>query len=137
MEKEIISVWVSQNMTSEYSQLLFADDLFFKDFSINRDKVFFDEDYMIVIYPELGGQLVSISKLDDVVNGYPGLSDCWDKILRKLQKLKVEKINYILAVPDFKYSGKIKSNEHLLFVGNFTYEEDLSYLDKYSPDNYL
>lgn len=131
MEKEIISVWVSQNMTLEHSRSLFTDNIFFKDFSINREKVFFDEDHMMIIYPELSGELTSISKLANVVNEYPGLSDCWNKIYRRLEKLKIEKINYILAIPDFKYTGKIKSNEHLLFVGNFTYEEDLSYLDKY------
>lgn len=131
MEKEIISVWVSQNMTIEHSCSLFTDNIFFKDFSINREKVFFDEDHMMIIYPELSGELTSISKLANVVNEYPGLSDCWNKIYRRLEKLKIEKINYILAIPDFKYTGKIKSNEHLLFVGNFTYEEDLSYLDKY------
>lgn len=131
MEKEIISVWVSQNMTLEHSRSLFTDNIFFKDFSINREKVFFDEDHMMIIYPELSGELTSISKLANIVNEYPGLSDCWNKIYRRLEKLKIEKINYILAIPDFKYTGKIKSNEHLLFVGNFTYEEDLSYLDKY------
>ncbi|WP_273802607.1 hypothetical protein [Proteus vulgaris] len=39
--------------------------------------------------------------------------------------MKIDKINFVLAVPDFNYKGKIKSVDKIIFVDNFKYKETM------------
>ncbi len=53
------------------------------------------------------------------------VSDFWPQVEKKLRKMKIDKINFVLAVPDFNYRGKIKLVDKIIFVGNFKYKETM------------
>ena len=133
MSEQNIAVWVSDNISHAQEKELFLikKNIFKKSFYIKEESDFFDDEHMIIIYPQIGGKPSSLDEVKSIAIQYAGLSECWNNIEESIKKENIEKINYLLAIPEFKYSGRIKKTDNLLFLGNFSYTHDTSYLDEF------
>ena len=135
MKKEKISIWVSENISHDKVKLLFLDNKFFRDFKISLEDTFFDEEHMIILYPEFGEKPKSINTMKNIVKPYPGLFNCWNDIYNKMKEIGIKKIHYLLAVPDFEYTQKIMRVDELIFIGNFEYAQNFSSILEFLPEH--
>lgn len=130
-----VAVWISESMTDGLARSLFSQDngasKFRNDFDIDNQSDFFDEEHLIILYPEISGE----ESIEDVGSDYLD-RDFWSKVIGKLKKINASKVNYVLAVPDFKYSGKKKEVDGVVFLGNFKYVESDNDVLKYFSDGF-
>ncbi|NBM55416.1 hypothetical protein GWI68_11635 [Proteus sp. G2669] len=125
-EYTTIAVWIAESISEKEIKDLFIihnNDIKLKiDFKIDDNSDLFDDEHQIILsIEELG---YTGKKIDEIGNNEL-ISDFWPQVEKKLRKMKIDKINFVLAVPDFNYKGKIKSVDKIIFVDNFKYKETM------------
>lgn len=126
------AVWVAESISEKEIKNLFIinnNEIKLKmDFKIDDSSDFFDDEHLIILSTE---ELDYTGKKIDEIGNNELVSDFWPQVEKKLRKMKIDKINFVLAVPDFNYRGKIKSVDKIIFVGNFKYKETSGDVLKY------
>lgn len=125
-EYTTIAVWVAESISNKKIKDLFKisnNDIKLKiDFKIDNGSDFFDDEHLIILSTE---ELDYTGKKIDEIGNNELVSDFWPQVEKKLRKMKIDKINFVLAVSDFNYRGKIKLVDKIIFVGNFKYKETM------------
>lgn len=125
-ENTTIAVWIAESISEKEIKDLFIinnNDIKLKiDFKIDDNSDLFDDEHLIILSIE---ELGYTGKKTDEIGNNELVSDFWPQVEKKLRKMKIDKINFVLAVPDFNYKGKIKSVDKIIFVDNFKYKETM------------
>lgn len=125
-EYTTIAVWIAESISEKEIKDLFIinnNDIKLKiDFKIDDNSDLFDDEHLIILSIE---ELGYTGKKTDEIGNNELVSDFWPQVEKKLRKMKIDKINFVLAVPDFNYKGKIKSVDKIIFVDNFKYKETM------------
>lgn len=125
-EYTTIAVWIAESISEKEIKDLFIinnNDIKLKiDFKIDDNSDLFDDEHLIILSIE---ELGYTGKKTDEIGNNELVSDFWPQVEKKLRKIKIDKINFVLAVPDFNYKGKIKSVDKIIFVDNFKYKETM------------
>lgn len=131
-EYTTIAVWIAESISEKEIKDLFIinnNDIKLKiDFKIDDNSDLFDDEHLIILSIE---ELGYTGKKTDEIGNNELVSDFWPQVEKKLRKMKIDKINFVLAVPDFNYKGKIKSVDKIIFVDNFKYKETMDDILEY------
>lgn len=119
-----IAVWFSESTSEiEINELFNTNDNYIKfksAFRIDENHDFFDNLHIIILYHELGEKGKNTNEIRD----NELVCDFFPQVEKKLNKFGVNKINFLLAVPDFKYKGSVKNTGKIYFAGNLKYKEN-------------
>ena len=126
MKKEMVAVWVAEQMDAHQKQVLFADSecfdqeghrvsYFEADFELQDELIDFGS--MIILDGQLGNQPISLDQAENQMNGWRQLPR--QSIRQAMEALGLMHLDFLLAVPSMKYDGHVKEYGSLKFIGNF------------------
>ncbi|MBD2800051.1 hypothetical protein ID854_06155 [Xenorhabdus sp. M] len=122
--KEKYAIWCSSS--TDHTAILnnFVEtkngSKFVLDFNLKDS--FIDYDHVIIIwYGEKQGELGDIF-IEQNDNLDPYFNFIIEPVAIKLKNKNIDKISYLIAIPDFEYNLDIKNNGQLFFVGNIEHE---------------
>lgn len=126
MKKEMVAVWVAEQMDVRQKQVLFADSecldreghrvsYFEADFDLQDALIDFDS--MIILDGQLGNTPMPLDQAENQMHGWRQLPR--QRIRQAMETLGLMHLDFLLAVPSIQYEGKVKEYGSLKFIGNF------------------